>query len=185
MTHPAYTPYEALTHDTFLALMWALSYPGRIYHLPENIENAFHAIAETLLDIETSFYTTDETLAPILANNGARPLSPDRAAYHFYPALTDSDLDTVKEASVGTLMYPDQSATLIIGATFGEGQKFSLTGPGINPQQANHIQISGIPTNFWELREKAIRYPRGWDVYLVDAKQVIGLPRTTIINIEE
>ncbi|MEM9955074.1 MAG: phosphonate C-P lyase system protein PhnH [Chloroflexota bacterium] len=185
MTHPAYTANEALTHDTFLALMWSLSYPGRIYSLPSGASSAFEAIAETLLDIETSFYTTDETAVATFSANGARLLSPERAAYHFYENLSENDLDTLKEASIGTLMYPDQSATLIIGATFGTGQELTLTGPGINPQQATTISIGGIPIAFWTLREKAIRYPRGWDIYLVDDKQVIGLPRTTLISIEE
>ncbi|MEL6307200.1 MAG: phosphonate C-P lyase system protein PhnH [Chloroflexota bacterium] len=185
MTHPAYTSYEALTHDTFSVLMWSLSYPGRVYTLPHTPESAFHAIAETLLDIETSFFTPDDAMMTTYMANGARPLGADRAAYHFYSALDIPDLDSVQVASIGTLMYPDQSATLIIGATIGAGQRLTFTGPGIKPQTPATISIDGIPPAFWELRQKAIRYPRGWDVYFVDSKCVIGLPRTTVVHVEE
>lgn len=185
MSHPAYTQSEAQTRETFLAMMWSLSYPGRIYTIPTSTEDAFHIIADTLLDIETSFYTPDESFVAHLSRNGARPLTPDRAAYHFYATLTESQLDTVKDASIGTLMYPDQSATLIIGATIGTGQTLHLSGPGIPPDVPGNIQVGGLPAAFWNLRERAIRYPRGWDVYLVDGKSIVGLPRTTVITIEE
>ncbi|GAB5494230.1 MAG: phosphonate C-P lyase system protein PhnH [Phototrophicaceae bacterium] len=184
MSHPAYTQREAQSRQTFLALMWSLSYPGRIHNLYENVP-AFDAISEALLDIETSFYTSDESLITTFSKNGAKVLTPDRAAYHFYPHLTSTLLDTVTEASIGTLMYPDQSATLIIGATLGTGQLLSLSGPGINPSTPTNIKIAGIPSEFWILREKAIHYPRGWDIYFVDDKRVLGIPRTTTVVVEE
>ena len=185
MSHPIYTESEALSRQTFLALMWSMSYPGRIYDIPSEADNAFYAIADTLLDIETSFYAGDETMTAYFSRNGARALSPERASYHFYPVLTDNMLDTVNEASIGTLMYPDQSATLIIGAKFGDGLSLSITGPGIKPDMPNRVRISGLPDEFWQLREKTIRYPRGWDIYLVDGHQIVGLPRTSLITIEE
>jgi alpha-D-ribose 1-methylphosphonate 5-triphosphate synthase subunit PhnH len=185
MSHSAYTPIEAEMHLTFMALMWALSYPGRVHILPVEGDKAFYAIADTLLDIETSFYTSDENLIPYFTRNGARCLTPEQAAYHFYPTLSEAHFDTVKQASIGTLVYPDQSATLIIGAQFGSGHLLTLTGPGIQPKPPTQIQVAGLPHTFWQLREKAIRYPRGWDVYLVDGQQVIGLPRTTLITLEE
>ncbi len=184
MAHPAYTEKESQSRQTFLALMGSLSYPGRIYDLYDGV-SAFYAISETLLDIETSFYTPDVSLITHLSKNGAQSLSPDRASYHFYPSLNSDMLDTVKEANIGTLMYPDQSATIIIGVTLGTGQSLSLTGPGINQSTPTRFSVAGIPLEFWTLRKKAIRYPRGWDIYLVDNKRIIGLPRTTHITLEE
>ena len=184
MSHPIYTQDEAIARQTFLALMWSLSYPGKIYELPDNI-NPFHAIADTLLDIETSFYTADAHFVDYFRRNGARPLTPDHSAYHLYSTLTEDLLDTVKQATIGTLMFPDEGATLIIGATIGSGQTLTLAGPGIPPDEKQQIQVDNVPAKFWALREKAINYPRGWDVYLVDGQQVIGLPRTTLISVEE
>lgn len=183
-TPPAYTPEEARSRDTFLALMWSLSYPGRVYDLPVAGDEAYHAIGDTLLDLETSFYTQSPDLAPHLGRNGARLLAEDRAAYHFYPKLTDEMLPALAKASIGSLMYPDDSATLIIGCTLGAGTQLHLSGPGIPPDEPRMIHVEGVPDAFWSLREKAIAYPRGWDVYLISGSQVVGLPRTTQIMLE-
>lgn len=184
MSHASYTPEEALARETFLALMWSLSYPGRTYKLPAMGQAAYQAIGDTLLDLETSFYTPDETLVTYLGRNGARNLGAERAAYHFYPEMDVAHLTDVGQASIGTLMYPDQSATLIIGCELGMGTRLSVSGPGIPPGEARHIQVAGIPGEFWQLRERALRYPRGWDVHLVSGDHVIGLPRTTQISSE-
>jgi len=185
MTHPAYNGEEARTRETFLALMWSLSYPGCIYNLPVAGDDCLRAIADTLLDLETSFYTPDTDLKPYLSRNGARALDASKADYHFYPAFTHDMLNTVQQANLGTLMYPDQSATLIIGCTFGSGTNLALSGPGIPTKESCHIQVEAIPTAFWTLRKKAMHYPRGWDVYLVSQSHIIGLPRTTQIAAEE
>jgi alpha-D-ribose 1-methylphosphonate 5-triphosphate synthase subunit PhnH len=176
MTFPPYTAAEAQSRETFLALMWALSYPGRIHHLPQSGES-FALIAETLLDLETSYFTPDESLQAVLSRTGAHERATSEAAYHFYAQVTESTLFHIKEASVGTMLYPDTAATLIVGCTLNKGLEFVLSGPGVNGQQA--VQIDGLPDAFWELRDSACRFPLGWDVFLVDGKQVVGLPRST------
>ncbi|MCA9895218.1 MAG: phosphonate C-P lyase system protein PhnH, partial [Anaerolineae bacterium] len=72
---------------------------------------------------------------------------------------------------------------LIIGCSLDGDTSLSLSGPGIPPAQPNKIRVGGIPNAFWDLRDNANRYPRGWDVYLVDESRIIGLPRTTIITV--
>lgn len=183
MPPPTYTAEEAQTRETFLALMWALSYPGRVYTLPQTDLNPFELVADALLDIETSFYTTDDTLTPHLSRNGARALPPDQAAYHFYSVLNESALSAVEQANVGTLLYPDSSATLFINCTLAAGSPLELSGPGIPPGTPQTIHVSGVPTSFWALRQRGIHYPLGWDVYLLDGLQVVGLPRTTAITV--
>lgn len=172
-----YNTQEARTRETFLALMWALSHPGRAHTLPQDAP--LHAIAETLLDLETSYYTPDADLSAALARTGARELEPDRAAYHFYPALTDDLLEIVRQASVGTMLYPDQAATLVIGCRFGSGRDLTLSGPGIPAGETVSIQVGHLPDGLWMLRDEKIHYPLGWDVFLIDGDQVVGLPRTT------
>lgn len=179
MTFPPYTAAEAQSRETFLALMWALSYPGRIYQLPESGES-FALIAETLLDLETSYFTPDESLQPVLARTGAHERSTSEAAYHFYAQVIDNTLPHIKEASIGTMLYPDTGATLVIGCQIGSGSEFVLSGPGVNGQHA--VQIGDLPDAFWELRDSACKFPLGWDVFLVDGKQVVGLPRSTRIE---
>ncbi len=190
INHPVYTASEALTRETFLALMWSLSYPGRVYELPCDVlaGGAFHAIADTLLDLETSTYTPDALLAEYLAYSGARALAPERAAYHFYPALDVAQLATVARADAGTLLYPDHGATLFIGCEFESAAHgattLKLNGPGIPPAAPVTVEVSGIPEEFWA-RRAAHRYPLGWDVYLVGRAQIVGLPRTTRITVED
>lgn len=177
--HPLYTSSEAQSRETFLALMWALSYPGRIQSLPESVP-PFSAIADALLDLETSYYTADETLKPMLAQTGAKALPADQAAYHFYPAIAEAELADIRQASVGTMLYPDEAATLFIGCKLNSGASLVLQGPGVNGQQI--VQIEGLPAGFWELRELACRFPLGWDIYFVDGLQIFGLPRSTRVE---
>lgn len=178
MPIPPHTPAESLSQNTFTALMWALSYPGRPYDLPAEID-PFHAVADTLLDLETTYFTPDAALDPMLRATGARARRPGEAAYHFYPALSGPDLAHIEIANIGTLLYPDSAATLIIGCTFGGGQGLWLSGPGI-PSTVS-LAISGVPGRLWALRE-ATRYPLGWDMFLIDGRRVIGLPRSTVIR---
>ncbi len=182
MIYPTYTPDEARDRETFLALMWALSYPGRIHDIggAAHTHDTFSAIGAALLDLETSFFTPDKTLADELLRSGARHLPASEAAYHFYPALDGAALASITQANIGTMLRPDEGATLIIGCAFASGSTFSLAGPGI--QTTQEIRLGGIPARFWGLRERAIRYPLGWDVYLIDHGHVIGLPRTTQVG---
>lgn len=176
---PAYTSAEARARETFLALLWALSYPGREYFLPLG-SPPMALISETLLDLETSFYTPDSVLHETLPLSGARPLLPETAAYHFYPTLTTDHLAPLRDASVGTLLYPDRAATIILPASFERGERFTLTGPGIDGEIA--LRIGDILPAFWDLRDQRRRFPLGWDVYLVDGSRVIGIPRSTTMK---
>lgn len=182
MTVPPYTLIEARSRDTFLALMWALSYPGRVHQLP-TIGTNVALIAEALLDLETSYYTSDTTLKPLLSQNGAKALPAEQAAYHFYPVCGENELLTMQQADVGTMRFPDDAATLIVGCTLGTGTPYTLRGPGVNGQQRVHI--SGLPDGFWTLRETVCRFPLGWDVYFVDGSQVVGLPRSVQVTVEQ
>ena len=183
MSITLYTPEEARQRETFLALMWALSYPGRIHTLPEVRSplvdptlNSFGLIAEALLDLETSYYTPDADLRAALQATGARALPPEEAAYHFYPAWDETGL---AQANIGTLLRPDEGATLILAGSVAGGRSRTWRGPGINGGIESHLNL---PDSFWALRAVRLRYPLGWDVYVVDGVQVIGLPRSTQVE---
>jgi len=45
------------------------------------------------------------------------------------------------------------------------------------------IRLASIPDPFWALRAQICRYPLGWDVLLVAGDRVVGLPRTTQIEV--
>lgn len=183
MTTPVLSSVEAQSHQTFLALMWALTHPGQIQTWTEAdvaTRDSLLAIGQALLDLETSFYTPDAALAEELGRTMARPLPANAARYHFYPNLDAAALDDIAQATVGTMLYPDKGATIVIGCTLGQGEDFRLSGPGIKSEAI--VSIDGIPPELWELRQEKLNYPLGWDIFLVDGKDVIGLPRTTKIE---
>jgi phosphonate C-P lyase system protein PhnH len=175
---PVYSPEEARDRETFLALLWALSQPGHWHALPAQWD-AFHAIGMALLDLETSFYTLDSMLGQVLSLTGARHLPAEQAAYLFFPHFNPADLTAVAQAQRGTLLFPDRSATLILGiqADAEEHANYALTGAGIERQVL--ADLRALPSALWDLRVQT-RYPLGWDIVLVDSQhqRILGIPRS-------
>ena len=186
---PTQTLAEASSRKFFNALMWSLSYPGRISPLPANIHAALGVrgdmlvIGLTLLDLETSFFASEDALAFELDNTGAREKPIDRAAYIFFPQLRADDLHLIEQVSVGDPVYPDRGATLIIGCDFESANpvELELSGPGINGTQLT--RIGGVPYGFWSLRHQLMKYPLGFDIFFVGNGQIMGLPRTTQVAV--
>lgn len=173
------TADDSRTNATFDELMWALSRPGvvRTVHFA-----GFETLAESLLDRECSFFVVDDAaLAQKLADTGARPAALDKAEYVFASLGSETEVKALSALRIGTLAYPDEAATLFAPARIGSGQTLRLSGPGIKGSLT--IEIGGIDPSFWAMREKAIRYPLGWDLYLVDADRLVGLPRSTKIEV--
>lgn len=177
----AQTEAERLTQRAYDALMWALARPGEIRMLPES---GFLAAGRCLLDLEVGFFTTDEALAAALAATGARLRPPDEADYLFCPRIDAAALRELALARRGDPLYPDRAATLFVGADLDgrEGLRMRLSGPGIADRR--EIRVGGVdePT-FWAKRRTACRYPLGWDIFLIDGTQVLGLPRSTLIEV--
>jgi alpha-D-ribose 1-methylphosphonate 5-triphosphate synthase subunit PhnH len=172
---PAQTASEARTHATFDALLWALAHPGRIRQL-EDMDNAFSAIAQCLLDLETSAHSTDARLEAALRAVGAKPAALENAEYIFAPMLEDSAL--LHRVRRGSPLSPETAATLVVGARLeGAERRVRLSGPGIDG--ALEVGVGGLPVDFWRVRAEVIAFPVGWDAFLVDGSRVIGLPRTT------
>jgi alpha-D-ribose 1-methylphosphonate 5-triphosphate synthase subunit PhnH len=68
------------------------------------------------------------------------------------------------------------------GCTFASGTWLELEGPGI--QSKTSLWVDGIPHEFWTLRAEKCSYPLGWDIFLVSGNRVIGLPRTTRLEVK-
>lgn len=179
MSVPAMSPAEVRQHAAFTSMMWAMSYPGRPQRLPCGGLEAFALLGETLLDLETGFFTPDAELGALLAHTGGRALPPGRAPYQLYPRLDAAGLAALRAAPQGTHLDPDLGATLILGCALGEGRSLTLAGPGIAGTLA--VRVGGLPDELWELR-RAAAYPMGWDLLLVAGDQLLGLPRTTAVE---
>lgn len=181
VNHPRMNEPEARMHATFQALMWSLSYPGRVHILPSGGRDAFTCIAETLIDLETNFYTPDQELSARLARTGARRVPVEQARYQFYPQLREADLHALRDAPRGSYTYPDESATLVIGCTMQAGRRLRLRGPGI--ADSILLEVAHVPDRFWQLRQELLQYPLGWDVFLVAGDWIVGLPRSSVMEV--
>ncbi|MEI8306821.1 MAG: phosphonate C-P lyase system protein PhnH [Chloroflexales bacterium] len=181
MTAPVMNAADTRQHATFTALMWALSYPGRATRLPAAGLDALALIGETLVDLETGFFTPDAMLTAHLARTGGRNLPPDAAPYQFYPRLGRADLDLLATAPVGSHADPDLAATIVIGCPLGWDTRLRLSGPGI--AGTREVLIAGLPNALWSLRAATARAPLGWDLFLVMDSAVLGLPRTTTVEV--
>lgn len=173
---PVPDAFETRTNATFEALMWALSRPGTVQGLPAP---GMTGIAEALLDRECRVFCDDPALADRIAAFGAA-LTPLPLADHCFLSLGTS-IDRLAQVAVGSALYPDDGATVMAEARFGTGQRLRLTGPGIETHA--DIALDGIAPNFWEMRAALCRYPVGFDLFLICGAQVIGLPRSTTIEV--
>jgi alpha-D-ribose 1-methylphosphonate 5-triphosphate synthase subunit PhnH len=80
----------------------------------------------------------------------------------------------VKRFAIGSADYPDRAATLVI-----EGPhtlEALLTGPGIEREaKARLPDIADFAANH-------AQFPLGWDAFLTEGDQVVGLPRSTKVE---
>lgn len=172
------TRRERHAHQAFEALMRALAKPGTPARLPEP---GLPGLADSLLDLEVSFFTSNPALDRRLAQTGARRVPAEDADYLFFPRLDDRALDTAILANKGDPLYPDRAATLFIEADIGSGIGLTLLGPGI--RGVRETRIGGITPAFWDKRSAACRYPLGWDVFFIDGVHIMGLPRSTEVEV--
>jgi alpha-D-ribose 1-methylphosphonate 5-triphosphate synthase subunit PhnH len=172
---------EVRQHATYTALLWATSYPGRPQRLPVAGLGAFAAIGETLVDLETSFFTPDAELALALTRTGGRTQPPRVAPYQLYPRLTPVEIDLLATAPAGTYADPHLGATLVIGCALGAGHELAIRGPGVVGTLT--LRAGGLPAGLWAARTAAGPFPLGWDIYLVSGDQVVGLPRSASVEV--
>ncbi|MEC8196995.1 MAG: phosphonate C-P lyase system protein PhnH, partial [Pseudomonadota bacterium] len=70
---------------------------------------------------------------------------------------------------------------LVVRAALDQGANLRLTGPGI--ETTLEVAVGSLPVGFWELRRQRIRYPMGFDLFLVDGDRVLGVPRSTQVEV--
>lgn len=171
------SPHEARLRTAYLALMWSLSYPGTVQHLPEA---GLAVVAETLLDLETTFYCDKAIDSALLDRTGAARTGLVDADYVFLNALEIADTPHLSGVRIGTINHPDRSATLVINCSFKTGFQLRVSGPGVKSTTDFDCDV---PLAFWTIRAQLIRYPRGVDCFLIDQHQVVGIPRTTLLEV--
>jgi len=176
LTVPTAIATETRANHTFEALLWALSRPG----MPRDIaSDAEAAIIDALIDRECKVYCADPVLMPLILKTGAFLSDPRAADHAFLGKLID--VNVLKSLRAGSDLYPDDGATVVANAQIGTGQLLRLSGPGVDGSL--QINIDGLPQEFWAKRADCLRYPMGFDIFLIDGARVIGLPRSTQIEV--
>ncbi|MFY0616321.1 phosphonate C-P lyase system protein PhnH [Shimia sp.] len=173
---PLRSDAEASANATFDALMWAFSRPGQIKTLPQTGELC---LIEALMDRECRVYCADPLLLPDVMRSGAEVADIPQADHLILGTLTDATF--LKQMPLGSDLYPDDGATVIVRATLGAGPALRLSGPGVNGSVT--VNVSGLPNGFWDMRKQVMRYPTGFELILLDGNRVLALPRSTVVEV--
>lgn len=188
-------------HDTqavFRTLLNALSRPGTIETIETPLPAADAAADGTpraglaafaallaLADYATPIWLAqpDAALAAALRFHADAPLAAtprDAAFAYVHDAAALPPLDAF---ACGTDESPEHSATVFVrvDALMG-GAPLTLSGPGIETTQT--FAPVGLPERFWQERAAlAPLFPCGIDFYFVCGAQIVGLPRTTRVEV--
>ncbi len=207
-TNPAQIALSTLTpgfadpvHDTqtvFRTLLDALSRPGTIgtvnnvlsaaagSGVPRPLaERAAFASLLTLCDYSTPVWLAqpDTVLASALRFHTGATLVDDPARAAFAYVHDAAALPALDRFALGEPEAPEQTATLLIRVdALTGGAPLVLSGPGI--EHTKTIAPAGLPERFWRERaELAPLFPCGIDCYFVCGDALMGLPRTTRVEL--
>ncbi|PTW62484.1 alpha-D-ribose 1-methylphosphonate 5-triphosphate synthase subunit PhnH [Breoghania corrubedonensis] len=181
----------------FRVALDALARPGRIMPLaartkpPRPMPPLLADILSALADQDTSVFLCPALLAKapsaagwVRFQTGAANVK-NPAEADFVVASHPENLPPLSQLSPGTPDYPDRSATVLVAVPgFDGGLPVTLSGPGIKDKIA--FSPDGMSRGLWQqLVANHALYPRGIDVIFVAGEAVVGLPRSTRIEIGE
>jgi alpha-D-ribose 1-methylphosphonate 5-triphosphate synthase subunit PhnH len=175
LTAPRPSEAETRANAAFDALLWALSRPGRPRRLPEPGEGS---VIEALLDRECRVHSADPRLIPAIMRTGAAVADLEAADHVFLGRLEDAFL--LAGLRLGSDLYPDGGATVVVRGEIGRGPALCVTGPGVDGRL--ELRLGGLPDGFWEMRAGLTRYPMGFDLFVLDGAEIVGLPRSTAVE---
>ncbi|WP_375258418.1 phosphonate C-P lyase system protein PhnH [Citreimonas sp.] len=173
---PVPSAFESRCNATYDALMWALSRPGLVRDLPEAGQAQ---IVDALIDRDCAVFCDAPDLAARVAGIGAALVDVERADHLFLDRLENAGL--LRALRLGSDLHPELGETLVLNAAIGTGPGVRLTGPGVDGSV--EIRIAGLPDGFWRIRAQVMRYPMGFELFLLDGTRVVGLPRSTEVEV--
>lgn len=172
---------EQLNRRNFRSLLQALSRPGTEHPLYPLYGSVVMAAASLLLYAEVSFFedaAVDWKL--IQALTGSLRSGAEEADYLFFD---DPSLQGLRWARTGESRNPESGATLLFRCQdLQAGSRVQLSGPGIDGSLETILPVS---RSFLDLRAvKNRHFPTGVDCFfLSDKKEVLGIPRSTVVKI--
>ncbi|SAK94878.1 carbon-phosphorus lyase complex subunit [Caballeronia hypogeia] len=194
--------FNDTVHDAqrvFRALLDALSRPGRIVAidaaLPDNhamrdglagrVPLAAFASLLALTDYSTPVFIErdDHVLGDALRFHASAPLTKERRAAAFAYIDEASNMPPLDAFSHGEPESPEEAATLFIRVpSLTTGEPLVWRGPGI--AESRTVGIAGLTREFWRQRAALTAlFPCGIDCYFVAGGSLVGLPRTTHVEV--
>lgn len=176
----------------FKAVMDALARPGSVQHLPGEanppapMPRGLAEIALTLCDHDSPLWldaglAAEPAIADWLRFHTGAPITADAGAADF--AFVSGALPPLAGFARGSDEYPDRSTTIVLAVpALDGGPALTLRGPGI--KESAVIAPTGLPEDFVaQWAENRAQFPRGIDLVLVTPDGLIGLPRSTRIEL--
>ncbi len=180
----------------FHAAMMALANPGRIHTLtqpdlvaPAPLGTGAAALVIALADYETPIWLDDALAASadiaqyLRFHTGARIVTaPEQASFAIISNPAQLAL-TLSQFAQGTAEYPDRSTTLILQVeTLDTDHGWRLSGPGIIGHR--HLLPTPVMPDFLEQwSENYGLFPCGVDILMSAGDRIIGLPRSTKLEV--
>jgi alpha-D-ribose 1-methylphosphonate 5-triphosphate synthase subunit PhnH len=191
---------EALeSQAVFRAVQLALSHPGRLVDInhtakvPSQGHSTSAAFFLSMLDADSTLWMSPALVASDAAlwlhfHTGCKIVDDVTLAQFVWVGAGDA-MPVLSSLAQGSEAYPDQSATCVldvIALNTGAPHEntWALQGPGI--QTKTYLNIQGLASDFvrqWS--DNHARFPRGIDIFLAAQHQLIGLPRTTNLALNE
>jgi len=191
---PAFADPVLEAQAVFRAVMDAMARPGTVKSIsgdldpPRPLSRAAASVLLALLDHETPFWL-DAPLADaadvvgwILFHTGAPHVTqPDEAAFAILADPAQAPL--LERFALGSVEYPDRSATLILQVESFSGMPVRLTGPGI--AETLSFAASPLPGGFLaQMEANRALFPRGIDLIFVTEDALAAMPRSTHVEAE-
>ena len=169
----------------FRGVLEAFSHPGRIVTVadappPRGLNPATAAFLLTLVDRDASLWLAPEFDTPWIGDfvrfHTGAPIVGGRSEAAF-AVLAHDQLLPFEDFCIGTDIYPDRSATLVIEVpVLGAGPARTWRGPGIDGQA--RVAIAGLEPVFWlDWTANHGLFPCGVDVVFTAGSQLVALPR--------
>ena len=125
----------------------------------------------------------DAALAAALRFHADAPLAATPRDAAFAYVHDTAALPPLEAFACGSAESPEQSATVFVRVdALTGGAPLTLSGPGIQTTQP--FAPIGLPASLWQERAAlAPLFPCGIDFYFVCGDQIVGLPRTTRVEV--
>ena len=181
----------------FRVALDALSHPGRCMTIghdaqtPQTGQPAAAVLLLALLDSDCTLWLSrslagSDAASWLRFHTGCQLVEQAEQAMFVWVGAGD-EIPALSSFSQGSDTGPDQSATCVLDVAqlhFGtDNQKhWVLSGPGI--ADVTHLAVEGLAGDFlaqWAVNHAS--FPRGVDLFLATQTQLVGLPRTTSIQL--